>query len=66
MRAEGGKKGKGIRREKKRKKEEKKGFFFIKPRAGFFHMRSGHFSNIKGKLYLDLVDHIRFCLQSKF
>ena len=49
MRAEGGKKGKGKRMEKKRKKEEKIGikmFFFISPRAGFFHMRSGHFSNI--------------------
>ena len=51
MRAEGGKKGKGKRREKKRKKEEKMGikivfFFLYKSVRMFFHMRSGHFSNI--------------------
>ena len=50
MRAEEGKKGKGKRREKKRKKEEKMGikivFFFYKSVRMFFHMRSGHFSNI--------------------
>ena len=53
MRAEGGKKGKGKRREKKRKREEKNGdqnrFFvvvFYKSVRMFFHMRSGHFSNI--------------------
>ena len=42
--------GKGKRREKKRKKVEKMGIeivcFFISPCACFFHMRSGHFSNI--------------------
>ena len=50
MRAEVGKKGKGKRREKQRKKEEKMGFkffiFFYKSTRRFFHMRSGHFSNI--------------------
>ena len=49
MRAEEGKKGKGKRREKKRKKEEKMGIkivFFYKFVCIFFHMRSGHFSNI--------------------
>ena len=56
MRAERGKKGRGKRREKKRKKEEKMGikivffffffFFFYKSVRMFFHMRSGHFSNI--------------------
>ena len=40
-------------------------FFFYKPTCRFFHMRSGHFSNMSGKLYLDLVDHIRCCLRSK-
>ena len=66
MRAEGGK-GK-----KKRKEKEKGGkngdqnIFFYKSVCMFFHMRSGHVSNIKGKLYLHLVDHIRYCLLSKF
>ena len=52
MRTERGKKGKGKRREKKGKKEEKMGikivffFFFYKSVHMFFHMRSGHFSNI--------------------
>ena len=50
MRAEGGKKGKGKRREKKREKEEKMGIkivvVFFKSMRRFFHMRSGHFSNI--------------------
>ena len=50
-----GGKGKGKRREKERKKEEKMGikivsffssFFFTKSTRRFFHMRSGHFSNI--------------------
>ena len=66
-------KGKGKKKRKKRKKEEKMGFkivfffvFFYKSERRFFHMRSGHFSNIYGKLYLDLVDHIRYCLPSKF
>ena len=65
-------------REKKRKEKEKRRkrmgikivFFFVfvffyKSVRMFFHMRSGHFSNIYGKLYLDLADHIRFCLPSK-
>ena len=43
MRAEGGKKGKGNRREKKKKKEEKWGSKSVRM---FFHMRSGHFSNM--------------------
>ena len=45
MRAEGGKKGKGKRREKKRKKEEKMGIkiVFYKSVRMFFHMCSGHF-----------------------
>ena len=47
----GGGKGKGKRREKKRKKEEKMGIkivccFFYKSTRRFFHMCSGHFSNI--------------------
>ena len=74
----GCKRGKG-KGKKKRKEKEKGGkkwgskcfvffcfVFFYKSSRRFFHMRSGHFSNIYGKLYLDLVDHIRFCLQSKF
>ena len=40
--------------------------FIYKSTRTFFHMRSGHFSNISGKLYLDLVDHIGYCLQSEF
>ena len=60
MCTEVGKRGKGKRREKKRKKEEKMGIkivVFYKSTRSFFHMRSGHFSNIKlyrtvGKLYL--------------
>ena len=46
--------GKGKRRGKKCKKEEKMGikivffffFFFYKSTRRFFHMRSGHFSNV--------------------
>ena len=68
MRAEGGKR----EREKEEKEKEKGGkngdqnrffvcFFFFKSTRRFYHMRSGRFSNILGKLYLDLVDHIRYC-----
>ena len=39
---------------------------FLSPCTCFFHMRSGHFSNVYGKLYLDLVDYIRYCLRSNF
>ena len=54
MRAEVGKRGKGKRGEKKKEKGGKNGvqirFFFIfifyKSTRRFFHMRSGHFSNI--------------------
>ena len=62
-------------REKEEKREEKIRikivfffffffFFFIyiyiyKSVRMFFHMRSGHFSNMLEKLFLDLVDHIR-------
>ena len=76
MRTERGKR-EGEKEEKKRKKEDKMGikilfffffffFFFYKSVRMFYHMRSGHFSNIEGKLYLDLVNHIRYCLRSKF
>ena len=59
------------RKGKRRKKWGSKSVFFFcfflyKSVRMFFHMRSGHFSNILGKLYLDLVNHIRFCLRSKF
>ena len=65
---------KGERKKKnKRKKEEKMGikifFFFLsflyKSVRMFYHMRSGYFSNVKRKLYLDLEDHIRYYLRSK-
>ena len=54
MRTEGEKKGKGTKKRKEKEKGGKNGdqnrfflfVFFISPRAGFFHMRSGHFSNI--------------------
>ena len=48
-------KGEGKKKRKEKIKGGKMGFkllfffiiiFFISPRAGFFHMRSGHFSNI--------------------
>ena len=72
MRAEEENKGKGKKEKRKGKRGGKMGikivffFFFYKSTRRFFHMRSGHFSNIYGKLYLDLVDHIGCCLQSKF
>ena len=63
---------KGRKREKEReentKKEGKMGIKIIYKslRMFFFHMRSGHFSNKEGKVYLDLEDHVRYCLRSKF
>ena len=51
------------KRKEKRRKNGDQNRFFISPCACFFHMRSGHFSNICGKLYLDLEDHIRYFLR---
>ena len=67
-------KGEREKEEKKKGKRRKKWgsnffyffFFFYKSTRRFFHMRSGHFSNKLGKLYLDLVDYIRYCLPSNF
>ena len=64
------KRQKGEKEKKKREKKRKKGkmgiVFSKSVRMFFFHMRCGHFSNIYRKLYLDLVDHIRYCLRSTF
>ena len=50
MRAEGGKREREKEEKRKGKKEEKMGIknvlFFYKSTRRFFHMRSGHFSNI--------------------
>ena len=51
MRAESGKKGKGKKKRKEKEKGGKNGdqnhfVFFYKSTRRFFHMRSGHFSNI--------------------
>ena len=68
-------KNKGKKKGKEKEKGGKNGdqnrlffffFFFYKSVRMFFHMRSGHFSNMQGKLYLDLVNHICYCLRSKF
>ena len=73
MRAEGGKKGKGKRREKKRKKEEKMGIkfffylFFLSVHAQVFsYAQWSFFKYIRKTVFLDLADHIRFCLRSSF
>ena len=56
MGAEVGKKGKGKRREKKKEKGRKNG---VQNRFFFFYVHAQVF-------FLDLVDHIRYCLPSKF